>query len=464
MNIELSQKSLIHKEEKHYFIFALIVSIISYILLIVSVAGIGFYAFLTALSLFLNRLMIAQIRVNGVRLSSQQFPEIFEKVIELCSKMEIKKVPDVYVIESGGTLNAFATKFLKRNMVVLYSDVFDLINSDGDDELSFIIAHELAHIKRNHITKQFLILPAMWVPLLGEAYSRACEYTCDRIAANYIQNKEAAMNGLTMLAIGKSLFKKVNRSEYLIQASSEKGFYVWIAEKISTHPPLPKRINEIQNYFSGLVNPIRKNNFKWALVGMIIVIIAVIGFVAVGTSLGNVDEVMNFANSFLEDINSDDDSLLMTNAVLENDINKVQELLDSGINPDIQDFDGWTPLMWAAQDNNVTMINLLIEAGADPNLQDYYEETALIQAVYQDNVEAINALITLGADPNMTDSTGYTPLMLASSYGTMESAKALLQSGADPNIEDSNNYTAFLYAKKSSYNEIADLIKGYSKN
>ncbi|MBM7870707.1 beta-lactamase regulating signal transducer with metallopeptidase domain [Clostridium pascui] len=67
--------------------------------------------------------------------------------------MKIQKIYDVHVVESGGILN--------------------------------IIAHELAHIKRNHIIKQTLILPAMWIPFLGETYSKSCEYTCDRMAANY---------------------------------------------------------------------------------------------------------------------------------------------------------------------------------------------------------------------------------------------------------------------------------------
>lgn len=466
MNKELSQKSLIHKNEKHYFILALIVSIISYIFLLVSIVGIGIFLGFTAFTMVLNGLMIAQIRINGVRLNSQQFPEVFEKVKELCTQMDIKKIPDVYVIESGGALNAFATKFFGKNMVVLYSDVFDLINSEDNDELSFIIAHELAHIKRNHVSKQLLILPAMWIPLLGEAYSRACEYTCDRIAANYIQNTEAAMNGLTMLAIGKSLFKKVNRSEYLHQISTEKGLYVWISEKISTHPPLPKRINEIQNYFSGSKYSVKTNYLKFVIIGMLLIIITVASFVVgnTGSNFGDVDDVFHFAKSLIGDVNSDENSLLMSEAVLEGDTAKVNELLNSGVDPNIQDIDGWTPLMWAAQDNNISMINLLIESGADPNLQDYYEETALLQAVYQDNKEAIKVLIDAGTEPNMANSTGWTPLMAASSNGNLESAKALLELGADPTLIDSNNYTAFLYAKKSGYSEIADLIKVYTKN
>lgn len=190
----LVMRQLIHKDEKKYFTLALIGSIIGYGFLLFSIVGFIFILFFAGLSWFLHGLMMTQFRSNGVRLSCNQFPEVFEKVRELCKAMEIQKISDVYVVESGGILNAFAAKFFRRNMVVLYSDVFDLINSEGSEELSFIIAHELAHIKRNHIIKQTLILPAMRIPFLGETYSRSCKYTCDRMATNYINNKEAAVN------------------------------------------------------------------------------------------------------------------------------------------------------------------------------------------------------------------------------------------------------------------------------
>jgi Zn-dependent protease with chaperone function len=79
--------------------------------------------------------------------------------------MNINKIPDMYVIESGGILNAFAARFFGRNMVVFYSDIFELIEDQREDEVVFILAHELAHIKRNHITKFMIILPSLWIPV-----------------------------------------------------------------------------------------------------------------------------------------------------------------------------------------------------------------------------------------------------------------------------------------------------------
>lgn len=455
MTKELSLKNLIHKDEKRYFSVALIVSIIIYVSLLFYLEGLGVLLLLTAISLFSNGLMIARIRTNGVRLSANQFPEVYNKVVELCNSMEIQSIPEVYVIESGGILNAFAAKSFRKNIVILYSDIFDLINTENNDELSFIIAHELAHIKRRHVAKHLFILPAMWIPSLGNAYLRACEYTSDRIAAYYINNSEASMNALTILAIGKTLFNKVNRDEYLLQHSKNKGLFNKLAEKSSTHPSLPKRIYEIKNYFENNFNPIEKNFKKILSSSMIVLVVGIIAFIVIKYN----NNIMMAADNFLSDTFVEEDATAITEAVAESDVERVNELLDDGMYADVQDMDGWTPLMWAAQDGDVEIMNILIQAGADPNMVDYYEETALIRAIYSQNVEAINLLLLSGADPNMADSSGWTPLIYAAANGVIEPVEALLNGGADPELKDANNFSAFLYAKKYGYNDIADLLK-----
>ena len=172
--------NLLHKNEKKYYALVLTISIIVYLLLIVSIVGMFIIAGLLLASLFFHAIMMGHIRTNAVKLSERQFSEIYQKTRELAAKMELPYTPDIYVAESGGMLNAFATRFFGRNMVVIYSEIFELYKNDGEDELSFVIAHELAHIKRRHISKMMFVLPAMWIPGIGELYLRACEYTCDR--------------------------------------------------------------------------------------------------------------------------------------------------------------------------------------------------------------------------------------------------------------------------------------------
>jgi hypothetical protein len=60
-------------------------------------------------------------------------------------------VPEAYLLQMGGMLNAFATRFLGRDFLVLYSDVVDGL-ADNPDALNFYIGHEIGHIKRKHLT------------------------------------------------------------------------------------------------------------------------------------------------------------------------------------------------------------------------------------------------------------------------------------------------------------------------
>lgn len=237
---------LIHSNENTYYTICLIFSIVVYVLLCISLLGIFYLLIGLAVTCILHGLMLGHIKNNGIKLTERQFPHIHAKVQELCQKMEITPVPDVYVLQSDGMLNAFATRFFGRNFVVLYSNLFELSDTE-QDELAYVIAHELAHIKRKHMTKQLLILPALWMPFLGKAYSRACEFTCDRIAAAYTGNAQAAIHGLTILAIGRALYKEVNIADYIYEASKEAGgFFTTLSRLISTHPPLPQRIYQIE--------------------------------------------------------------------------------------------------------------------------------------------------------------------------------------------------------------------------
>ncbi len=80
------------------------------------------------------------------------------------------------------------------------------------------------------------------------------------------------MNALTILAIGKTLFNKVNRDEYLLQHSKNKGLFNKLAEKSSTHPSLPKRIYEIKNYLRIILIPLKRIYKKILSSSMIVLV------------------------------------------------------------------------------------------------------------------------------------------------------------------------------------------------
>lgn len=247
----------VYPMENFYFSIRLIISLIVYALIglgimaaIESKAGgaqmfvLFFYAILIVLYLFVSLgLLVGYIRGNAIRITKNQFPEAYAILEKQCDKLGLDSIPAAYVLQSGGILNAFATRFIGRNYVVIYSEVFELAYEQGQDALEFVIGHELGHIKRNHIIKSLYLLPSAIIPFLASAYSRACEFTCDNIGKAL--NSNGAKDGLLILAAGKQLYKKVNIAEYINEEKVDHSFWKWFSEKVSSHPNLPKRIERM---------------------------------------------------------------------------------------------------------------------------------------------------------------------------------------------------------------------------
>ncbi|GGX28129.1 M48 family metallopeptidase [Aquimarina muelleri] len=231
------KKIEIHKKEKLYYNLMIITSVL------LCIPGILFLPYMLLIGLFVflsTGLFIGYIKGSGVHVNKDQFPDLYTIVIEQCKILSIKKVPEVYIVESGGLLNAMATKFVGANYLIIYSDLYEVIMDGRKDIVEFIIAHELCHVKRNHVYKKMYVFPSLIIPFLHLAYSRACEYTCDRVG--YELSPKGAIDGIKLLASGKRLYTKMDTRVYAKQLEVTDSFWVWLSEKLSTHPHLSKRI------------------------------------------------------------------------------------------------------------------------------------------------------------------------------------------------------------------------------
>jgi Zn-dependent protease with chaperone function len=248
----------VHPNETNAFIIAVFFAVIGYLVLIalfslmlMSEAGLAvgflliFYILLiAAFLLFQKIILVGHIRGNGVRITRDQLPEVYDVYEKLVEKAELREEPGLYLMESGGILNAFATTFLFKNYVVIYADILEKAYEDGIDTVEFILAHDLCHVVRRHMLKKLLLLPAIFIPFLLQAYSRGCEYTCDAFGKAF--SSSGAEDGLMILAAGKKLHRRINREEYIRNAAADHSFVSFFAEVFSTRPHLPKRLQEIR--------------------------------------------------------------------------------------------------------------------------------------------------------------------------------------------------------------------------
>ncbi len=168
-------------------------------------------------------------------------------------------------------------------------------------------------------------------------------------------------------------------------------------------------------------------------------------------------------------------------AIQEGDVERVERLLRSGVDPNGRDKEGRSALHWAVWKEDVKVIALLLKYGANPNVEDREGRTPLHWAVppqywvaiegdeiapydtelvpYIPNpkeqdaegktsyykvkkmIEIMQLLLKHGADPNAFDRKWDMPLHLAARRGHIEVVRLLLKYGADPNFENFKGFT-----------------------
>jgi len=159
---------------------------------------------------------------------------------------------------------------------------------------------------------------------------------------------------------------------------------------------------------------------------------------------------------------------LLLSAAQRDSVDRVLNLLESGVNVNACDYDRRTALHVACSDGSANVVQVLIEEGADINAKDRFHHTPLddavsnghgeiaerlrylqashgsmnslegqlIAAAADNNIGDCHHLLNNGVNPNCSDYDRRTPLHLAVSEGHTEIAKLLLEFKANPHAED----------------------------
>ncbi len=130
----------------------------------------------------------------------------------------------------------------------------------------------------------------------------------------------------------------------------------------------------------------------------------------------------------------------------------------SGINIDVQKYDGVTALHLAALNGNYDVVKALIDKRADVNVGDEDGWTALMYASKKGHLTTVQALLDVsGIDINARDYDGSTALYLAVLKGNNDVVKALINKGADVNFDDADDLTVLMKYLAQRQANVGDL-------
>ena len=195
----------------------------------------GFDTVLKSLSGFMNE---RRIRLDflggGIRVDERQFAGVNRVLAEVGRVLDVERLPEVYVVNDPHT-NAM-TIGMDKPVIVLNSALFDLLD---EEEMRFVIAHELGHAESGHAVYRTLLLwllglTGVWSAVPGGAlglrvlvaalyeWSRKAELSADRAGLLATQDPAVAFRVHMKLASGSGDLSELDQTSFFESPSSAR--------------------------------------------------------------------------------------------------------------------------------------------------------------------------------------------------------------------------------------------------
>jgi Zn-dependent protease with chaperone function len=179
--------------------------------------------------LFSDRALRLMFLASAVRCSTEQFPDLYQAMLDGCYILDLPRVPELYVSQDP-EVNAMALG-TDKPFIVLSSSIVELMDPE---EIRFVIGHELGHVLSGHsvyrtmlfylvnMAQRLALVPFAWIGLKAviwglEEWYRKSELTSDRAGLLATQDVEAARRALMKTAGGRHL-AELSHDEFHKQA------------------------------------------------------------------------------------------------------------------------------------------------------------------------------------------------------------------------------------------------------
>lgn len=151
---------------------------------------------------------------------------------------------------------------------------------------------------------------------------------------------------------------------------------------------------------------------------------------------------------------------LLFYAIKKNELEEVKELLGKGMDVQVPNHVGWSPLIIAAEYGHLPIVELLLERGADPSIGTIGNRLPLHFTSEEGHTEVVRFLLRQArTDPNARDYTGSTAVFKAADKGHFAVLELLLsQPFIHPNPRNDHGFTPLLQALFGKHVSVVRLL------
>ncbi|WP_421798391.1 ankyrin repeat domain-containing protein [Haliscomenobacter sp.] len=374
---------------------------------------------------------VQRLKVYGVA----HFPASWQdKLRELEQQLDLHRVVQYFLSYRVDSPMAFGWL---RPVVLFPAGLFKTLD---DTQIYAILAHELAHVKRNDFLANllqrllltlFFYHPGLW--WMSARIEEEREHSCDDLAVR--MTKQPIGYAKTLLHLTET---QMNKSSVAMgyqgaNPSNRKSFKARITRLLSNS--LTKA-----SFSEGITTA--------SILGLTLVIAVIASAYSPYTSNWIKVDINGRESKVASTENFDQKPKSGQSTVIADQKNRSTSAAD----PEFELF------MEAINDGNLKLVKHFLEKGADVNGLDDNGFTPLMMAASEDQPEIAQLLIDKGAKVNFVNAQGWTALTEAADEGAYATAKVLLNAGADAHLKINNGVSPLKMAASEGHAQILQLL------
>jgi Zn-dependent protease with chaperone function len=203
---------------------------------------------------FVSRRRHQALLEQATQVSAQNMPGLARLIETNRTRLQVEPA-NVFLVPSR-QLNAYTFGLDSPKAIVLYTALFKIMDQD---ELQFILGHEMGHVQLGHTWLNTLVGGMAGIPSsLGAAaimelafrwWNRACEYSADRAGMLACGKPDKAISALVKLQAGPAASTQAGMQAAIQHMESEDDDVLHnLEELMASHPMIIKRLEELRRY------------------------------------------------------------------------------------------------------------------------------------------------------------------------------------------------------------------------